>query len=188
MGRPAFFQGLSMIIDSKIRLREKSLADARDNYAWQTDAELVWLDAAPLLTITFAEYLSVYANELRYPSSTSYQFAIETLDGKHIGNCTYYNLDKTKGEAELGILIGNRDYWDKGYGTDTVITMVNHIFHQTNFKRIYLKTLDSNTRAQKCFKKCGFTPYGHLDRDGYSFMLMEIFRKQWEERQTKIEA
>ncbi|GAI42350.1 unnamed protein product, partial [marine sediment metagenome] len=78
----------------------------------------------------------------------------------------------------LGIMIGNRDYWDKGYGADTVTTLLSYIFHQTDLKRIYLKTTDSNNRAQKCFKKCGFTPYGHMERDGFSFTLMEINRKQ----------
>ncbi len=169
-----------MITGSKIRLCDKRLADALDDYIWQTDAELARLDAAPLLTTAFSWYLSDYADELHYPSSIRHRFAVETLDGKHIGNCSYYNIDETKGEAELGIMIGNRDYWDKSYGADTVITLVNYIFHQTNLKRIYLKTIDSNIRAQKCFKKCGFTPYGHLVRDGFSFVLMEIHRSQWE--------
>ena len=177
-----------MIIGSKIKLRDKKLADALDDYIWRTDAELAQLDASPLLTTTFPRYLSDYANELRYPSLIRHRFAVETLEGKHIGNCSYYNIDETKGEAELGIIIGNRDYWDKGYGTDTVNTLVNYIFHQTKLKRIYLKTLDSNSRAHKCFKKCGFTPYGHLVRDGFSFTLMEIIRKQWQERQTQAEA
>ncbi|GAI02420.1 unnamed protein product, partial [marine sediment metagenome] len=96
-------------------------------------------------------------------------------------------IDEAKDEAELGIMICNRDYWDKGYGTDAVTTLVNHIFLQTNLKRIYLKTLDWNQRAQKCFKKCGFTPYGHLARDGYNFVLMELHRKQWKERQKRSE-
>ncbi len=177
-----------MITGSKIRLRDRRLADARDNYAWQTDAELVRLDAASLPTTTFAQYLSVYADELRYPPLTGYRFAVETLEGEHIGNCVSYNMDKMRGESELGILIGNRAYWDKGYGTDTIITMVSYIFCQTNLNRIYLKTLDSNTRAQQCFQKCGFNQYGHLDRDGYSFVLMEISRQQWQERQTETEA
>ena len=176
---------LGMIIGSNIKLRDKSLGDALDDYIWRTDPELVRLDAAPLVTITFSRYLEDYAHELRYPSLTRHRFAMETLDGKHIGNCSYYNIDETKGEAELGIMIGNRDYWDKGYGADTVTTLVNHIFHQTNLQRIYLKTLDSNSRAQKCFKKCGFTPCGHLFRDGFSFTLMEINRKQWQEKQTE---
>ena len=103
----------------------------------------------------------------------------------HIGNCTYYGIDRTKGEAELGIMIGNRDYWDKGYGTDAVTTLVDYILRRTKLNRIYLKTLVSNTRAQKCFKKCGFTLYGHLNRDGYNFVLMELHRKQWLEQQTE---
>ena len=174
-----------MISSSKIVLRKKSLTDAQDDYNWQTDPELAQLDAMPLVTLTFEEYLSAYTIELRYPAPTRRSFAVETLDGKHIGNCVYYNVDEEKGEAELGIMIGNRDYWNKGYGTDAITTLVNHIFQQTNLSRMYLKTLDSNIRAQKCFQKCNLTPYGHLVRDGFNFMLMEIHRKQWQEQQTK---
>ena len=174
-----------MIIGSKIKLRDKRLDDALDDYAWHTDLELTGLDAAPRLTTTFSQYLADYASELRYPSPTRHRFAVETLDGKHIGNCGYYDINETKGEAELGIMIGNRDYWDKGYGADTVTTLVNYIFRQSNLNRIYLKTLDSNTRAQKCFTKCGFTQYGRLNRDGYSFALMELHRKQRQPKQTE---
>ena len=79
-----------------------------------------------------------------------HRFAVETLDGKHIGNCAYYGVNETKGEAELGIMIGDRDCWDKGYGADAVGTLLDYIFRRTNLKRIHLKTLDSNIRAQKC--------------------------------------
>lgn len=174
-----------MITGSKIRLRNKKIDDARDDYTWQTDAELARLDAAPRLTIAFPIYLIDYADELCYPSSARYQFAIETLDGKHIGNCSCYNIDETMSEAELGIMIGDRDYWDKGYGSDAVSTLVNYIFQHTNLQRIYLKTLNHNKRAQECFKKCLFTPYGQSVKDAYSFILMEIHRKQWQKRQTQ---
>jgi len=174
-----------MISSSKIKLRDKKLADAPDDYAWQTDPELAQLDAVPPLTTTFTQYLSNYANELHYPSSSRHPFAVETLDGKHIGNCVYYGVDEGKGEAEVGILIGDRDYWDDGYGTDAVIALANYIFRRTRLNRLYLKTLNDNYRAQKCFKKCGFTPYGHVDRDGFHFVLMELRRKQWHEKQAE---
>jgi RimJ/RimL family protein N-acetyltransferase len=120
---------------------------------------------------------------MRYPTPNRQRFAIETLDGKHVGNCTYYGIDETKSEAELGIIIGNRDYWNQGYGTDAITTLVNHIFQQTKLNRIYLKTLETNARAQRCFEKCGFAPYGHLKRDGYNFVLMELNREEWEKQQ-----
>jgi len=175
-----------MIIGNKIRLRNKRLADAHDDYTWQTDAELARLDAAPPLAATFAQYLLDYVSELYSPSSIRHRFAIETFEGKHIGNCIYYDISESRSEAQLGIMIGNRNYWDKGYGADAVATLVNYIFCQTDLKRIYLKTLDWNGRSQKCFKKCGFTPCGRLVKDGFSFVLMEIHRKQWEKSQTEI--
>ena len=175
-----------MIVGSKVKLRDKKLSDARNDYKWQTNPELVRLDAVPLLTTSFPQYLLDYTSALRYPTSTRHTFAIETFDGKHIGNCVYYNVNETKSEAELGIMLGACDYWDRGYGADAVATLVNHIFQQTNLKRIYLKTLDWNQRAQKCFQKCGFASCGYLAKDGYNFVLMELHRKQWAESWSEV--
>lgn len=174
-----------MIAGEKTLLRNKRVADARDDYTWQTDLELARLDASPQLTASFTRYLLDFAWELRFPSSSRQRFAIETRDGIHIGNCSYYNINKGAGEAELGIMIGRRDYWSQGYGTDATSTLVNHIFGQTGLDRIYLKTLESNTRAQRCFTKCGFTLCGNAARDGYSFLLMELCRENWQHRQKE---
>ncbi len=178
--------GKISISGSKVTLREKRLADARNDYRWQTDPELMRLDATALLTISLARYLLDYASVLQHPTSSICRFAMET-DGKHIGNCTYYNINEKRGEAELGIMIGDRDYWDRGYGSDAVTTMINHIFEATGIGRIYLKTLEGNSRAQGCFLKCGFTPCGQLKRDGYEFVLMELLREQWEKRDARHE-
>lgn len=172
--------GRGMITVSRVKLREKRLLDARNDYRWQTAPDLVRLDAAPLLTTSFQQYLLDYTDELRHPNPRRHLFAIETLDGRHIGNCVYYNVDEDKREVELGIMIGEPDCWDSGYGTEAVNCLVDHIFQQTNLKRIYLKTLDWNLRAQRCFQKCGFAPCGHLARDGHDFILMELHRRHWQ--------
>jgi RimJ/RimL family protein N-acetyltransferase len=171
--------------DSKTRLREKRLSDARSDYLWQTDPELAALDAVPPQALSYPDYLARYAAELRYPSAQRQRFAIETPGGEHIGNCTYYAINYKRGEAELGIMIGNRKYWDRGYGVDAITGLLDIIFRETGLNRIYLKTLASNTRAQKCFAKCGFIPCGRLRRDGYDFILMEIYRRHWLERELE---
>jgi RimJ/RimL family protein N-acetyltransferase len=168
------------IVGSKVRLREKKLSDVRNDYRWQSDPELARLDAAPVLKTSFAVYLLDYTQGIHRPGPNRYPLAIESLEGKHIGNCTCYDINEDKGEAQLGIMIGNRDYWDKGYGTDVVATMVNHIFLNTNLRRIYLKTLDWNIRAQKCFQNGGFTPCGQMRRNSNNFVLMELKREYWE--------
>ena len=166
----------------KVLLRDKRWEDATNDYAWRSDEELARLDAAAPLKIPYTEYVFEHATELNTPSQRRSRFAIEDLNGKHIGNCMYYDIDRKKGQAELGIMIGDRDYWEQGYGTDAITVLVNHIFTTTQFKRVYLKTLDWNTRAQRCFARCGFVPYGRANKRGRSFILMELTRQEWERR------
>jgi RimJ/RimL family protein N-acetyltransferase len=172
---------------AKIKIREKALTDARNDYQWCRSEELSRLDAAFPINMNLSQYIDEFTLELRYPSLTRHRFAVDTLDGEHIGNCSYYNIDVKRGEAEIGIMIGNSDYWNKGYGTDTIRTLINYIFNHTSFNRLYLKTLEWNIRAQRCFLKCGFTPYNQLPRDGYKFLLMELTRQQWQKQKKEQE-
>ena len=118
--------------------------------------------------------------ELSYPPARRQRFAIETLDGLHIGNCMFYDISEAKGEAELGIMIGDRRYWNKAYGTDAVNTVLQYVFTQTRLRRVYLHTLDWNVRAQKSFEKCGFVAKGRVNRNGHTFIAMEISKELWE--------
>ena len=169
-----------MINNSRIRLRPKRLSDAKEDYAWQTDPELCKLDAAEALDMSYQQYLSEYTFELCYPSSNRHEFGIDTLEGQHIGNCVYYNVNQSESKTELGIMIGNRVYWNQGYGAEAVTMLLSHIFDKTSLKRVYLTTLEWNIRAQTCFKKCGFTGCGRLVRDDYNFLLMAIHREEFQ--------
>jgi RimJ/RimL family protein N-acetyltransferase len=159
-------------------LREKRIGDARNDYGWRTDAELASFDAARPFAAAFDDYLALYRDELTYPSPYRRTLAIEDRDGRHIGNVMYYNIDAVRREAEIGITIGERDYWGRGYGTDVVLTLVRHILRVTGFRRIYLKTLDWNTRAQRAFEKAGFRVSGRSRRAGNVFVVME-FLSAW---------
>jgi ribosomal-protein-alanine N-acetyltransferase len=166
-----------MIKGEKVVLRGKRLEDARQDYAWKTDPELSQLDATLPLEVPFKTYLLTYAEELdRSIDGKGHLFAVETLDGKHIGNCCYYNVERGRREAEVGILIGDAAYWDAGYGTDAVNALLDHVFRKERLRRVYLHTLAWNTRAQKAFKKCGFVEDKRVTRAGYEFIRMEMKR------------
>lgn len=178
MRRPPILANLTkpaVLTSNKVNLRPKRLQDAANDYSWRQDAELCRLDAAIPISCSFEEFLENYTEELYRPSK-SYRFAIETPEGKHIGNCSYFNIDETKKEAEMGIMIGDRAYWNHGYGVDAILATLNHIFSQTDLKRVYLKTLSWNIRAHKCFQKCGFVPCGQITHGDYTFILMETHR------------
>ena len=163
----------------KVVLREKRIEDAPDDYAWRVDDELARLDATRPLRMSYEDFLKYSREELVYPSPRSKRIAIDTLDGEHIGNCMYYDIDLRRGETELGIMI-DRKYWDRGYGTDTIDTLLNHIFSTTAITRVYLHTLDWNHRARRSFAKSGFREVKPVRRNGLDFIQMEVWRDAWE--------
>ena len=172
--------GKAVIRGEKVVIREKRLEDAADDHAWRTDEELARLDATRPLKMSYQEFLRYSREELLYAGSASKRLAIETLDGRHIGNCMYYDISDRRGEAELGIMIGDRDYWSRGYGTDSVDAMLTHIFSTTALNRVYLHTLEWNQRAKRAFAKAGFSEVKKLRRSGMDFILMEVHRPEWE--------
>lgn len=176
----------AIMTGKRIKIRLKSLSDAKEDYIWQTDAELARLDAATPLEMTYQRYLSEYSFELTYPSANRCEFAVENLNGEHIANCVYYNINSSESQTEIGIMIGNRYYWNQGYGFEIINTLMGYIFHTIKLDHIYLTTLTWNIRAQKCFKKCGFKESGLIERDRRSFLLMSIDRVEWEKLQTSI--
>ena len=159
-------------------LREKCLADASDDFRWRSETDLSRYDAARPLSMEYQEFLSLYQEELRYPSQYRRSLAIDDEAGKHIGNVMYYNIDAVHGEAELGITIGEPEYWNRGYGTDAARLLVGRLLRDLGFKRVYLKTLEWNHRARRAFEKAGFSECGRTYRSGSSFILMEI-RREW---------
>lgn len=159
-----------------VRLREKQIDDARRDYEWRRDPELARFDAARPLTMSYRAFVSSMSEDLRFTSAYRRSFAIEELEGgTHIGNVMYYGYDPVSREAELGITIGDRDYWSRGYGRDAVRVLVRYLFEERDLARVYLHTLSWNYRAQTAFSRAGFRRVKSVHRDGHDFEQMEIF-------------
>jgi RimJ/RimL family protein N-acetyltransferase len=162
-------------------IRRKRLVDAADEYRWRRDRDLAKFDASPAVQSTFQEYQRTWSFDYRFTDVAGRSFAIEAEDGRHIGNVMYYNIDKQRGEAEIGISIGERGLWSRGYGSDALSAIVGVLFRSGGLSRLYLHTLDWNDRAQRCFRRVGFAPSGTLWRNGHTFVVMEL-RREWLER------
>ena len=180
-------EGRVIITGKKVVLREKCAADIEADYAWRTDEELARLDATRPITMSYAAFLRYSKEELRYSSDTSKRLAIDTHDANYIGNCMYYDVDTINKEAELGIVIGNKNYWSQSYGYDAIVILLDHLFYTTKLQRVYLHTLEWNKRAQRCFERCGFSMVRPRKRNGYNFILMDISQDHWQEiREEKL--
>jgi RimJ/RimL family protein N-acetyltransferase len=165
----------------KVRVREKRVEDIRNEYSWRVDPELSRLDATRPMTMSYEDFFRYSKEEMQFPNYRSKRLAVETLGGIHIGNIMYYDLNMQNRQAELGIMIGDKDYWSSGYGTDTVDTLLQHLFTILELDRVYLHTLSWNYRAQASFTKSGFKLVRNVKRGSQDFILMEVLRSDWEE-------
>ena len=118
--------------------------------------------------------------------------AIEVREGDcwvHIGNVGLHRIDWKNRVATLGIVIGEKAYWNRGYGTEAVKTMLRYAFHELGLNRVELETYSFNPRAQRCYQKAGFrrerVRRQALYRDGefHDVITMGILRSEFEEGQ-----
>lgn len=159
---------------------ETNLAlDAR----WERDSAFHRLASdSPAYPITLNQARKFY--ESRGPNSFS--FAICTLsDNCTIGYIGMWVESWASGEAWVGIGIGERDYWGKGYGTDAMQVILRYAFTELNLFRVSLAALGSNARAIRSYEKCGFVREGEVrdaaryDGQYFTEVGMGILRDEW---------
>lgn len=98
----------------------------------------------------------------------TYDFAIEDLKtGKYIGGCSINECDVKNRTCVVGIMIGEKEYWGKGYGSDALKVLIKFIFEEVNMNKIKLNVFSFNNRAIACYKKVGFKEEGILKKEIY---------------------
>jgi RimJ/RimL family protein N-acetyltransferase len=85
---------------------------------------------------------------------------IDIKNDELIGNCGFLDIDHLNQTAEVGIFIGNKNYWDKGYGTEALTLLLDYGFKALNLHNIGLKVYSFNKRAIKSYEKIGFKIIG----------------------------
>lgn len=100
--------------------------------------------------------------------SKDYNFAIETLDGdRYIGGCGLVDLDWKNRHSKVGIFIGDKTLWGKGYGTDAMNVLLDFIFNEMGLLKVMLDVYDFNKRAIKSYEKSGFVVEGVRKKELY---------------------
>jgi ribosomal-protein-alanine N-acetyltransferase len=126
-------------------------------YRWsQDDALQYWSGTIPGGR-SYANFLDTVAQRDWPTDGKRISYAIMTGDDALIGMVSCYNIDERNGNGELGIYLGEKEYWGQGYGTDALVTFLRHLFGDLRFNLIYLHTYESNVRAQRSYSHAGFT-------------------------------
>jgi RimJ/RimL family protein N-acetyltransferase len=114
---------------------------------------------------------------------------IEAQEGElwtPIGTCGYHGIDWRSRSAELGISIGEKSFWNKGYGTETMRLLLKYGFETLNLNRIMLDVFDTNKRAIRTYEKAGFLLEGRkrqaMYKNGkyFDILIMSVIRDEWQ--------
>jgi len=171
---------------------EEPEARAKVEVRWQGDSELHRLAGAEPAMMESEKKLKEWfekQNENGFKPQR-YPFSVRTLeDDKHIG---FFGLwvDLIHGEAWVGIGIGEREYWGKGYGTDMMKLCLQYAFTELNVHRVSLGVHEYNPRALRSYEKAGFQLEGRTRRDilregvRTDSLWMGILRDEWLQMQT----
>jgi RimJ/RimL family protein N-acetyltransferase len=84
-----------------------------------------------------------------------------------IGSIGFSTIDWRNRCSEFGIMIGEKDYWNQGYGTEAVEMLLKHGFETLNLNRIFLRVFENNPGAIRAYEKAGFSHEGRLRQAEY---------------------
>ncbi|WP_410982898.1 GNAT family N-acetyltransferase [Bacillus cereus] len=149
-----------------IRLRELSLDDVEDRYQWSLDTEVTKHLVVPDQYPPFTRDETKRWIEMCMSQENGYeQRAIVTGDGVHIGWIDLKNFDTTNKNAELGIAIGNKEYWGRRYGVAALYSMLQIGFYEFGLEKVWLRVDADNVKAMKSYEKTGFVCEGIMRND-----------------------
>jgi RimJ/RimL family protein N-acetyltransferase len=178
-----------MINGHRIRLRPIEKDDLPRFVKWFSDAE-VRGHLAMHLPMSLGQEERWYERNLQAGDTQAWALDAQPADMAvgpwvHIGSCGFHNVDWRNRSAEIGIVIGPHDYWNRGYGTDAVATLVGFGFGTLNLNRIALRVYADNARAIHCYEKVGFQHEGRLRQDNFhegryrDTLLMGLLHQDW---------
>lgn len=174
-----------MYYGEKVKLRAYRKEDIEQACKYMNDYEIKKFLAPGVPYPMMLEQESKWYDSLA-SSMDSYNFAIEDrITGIYIGGCGINNVDWKNSIALIGIFIGDKSFWNKGYGTDALNVLLKFIFEEMNVNKVKLNVYSFNPRAKRCYEKCGFVVEGtlreELFREGayHDVYIMSILKSEW---------
>lgn len=165
----------------RIWLRRPQMPDAHYVFHWERDDEVWRYDPHRPYSHSMREFLPVF--ERNYVRGNGRQFWLLIENELHlpIGTITYFNVDARAGQAEVGLGLGEKSSWGKGYGSEAIHTLMQYLFTQSGFLRLYAETALANIPARKAFARAGFTEVGQIfdpRSSGDPWVLLEIWKQR----------
>jgi len=158
------------ITGKHIYLREVRLNDVNENYyRWMNDPEVTKFTESRFYPVS-KEALEEYVTEKQKDKDSIFLAIIFKENHQHIGNIKLGPINWIHRLADIGIIVGEKDYWGKGCATDAIRLISNYAFRTLNIHKVTAGCYKSNAASGKAFENAGFTKEGvrkaHMFYDG----------------------
>jgi RimJ/RimL family protein N-acetyltransferase len=150
-----------------------------------------WLtDLAVSIPLGDEAYMSLTPDGMRKDIGNTgprdHVFSIVANEGDlPIGRCLLFNVDHINRSSFLGIFIGDKEYWSKGYGREAITLLLEYAFNLLNLNSVMLGVFSFNERAIQCYKSVGFKEIGRRRQSRliggkyYDGVLMDILAEEF---------
>jgi RimJ/RimL family protein N-acetyltransferase len=172
------------MIGKKCYLSPMDTNDAEKFAGWLNDLEIT-VNLTLYNSVINTENEKIFLGDL----SKEHNYSIVDINTDElIGTCGFVDLDHLNQTGEVGIFIGNKNYWNKGYGTEALTLLLDYGFKALNLHNILIRVYSFNARARKCYEKTGFKVIGKrreaLRRGDktYDIILLDILYNEFYEK------
>lgn len=144
------------LVGERCYLSPINVSDVAQYCEWLND-----LEVARNLTMARHNVSLTSEREALERLSKDHNYAIVTLgDDRLIGNCGFGSIDHLHRTAEIGIFIGDKEYWGQGYGPEAMRLLLAYGFDHLNLRNVMLIVYSFNERAIRAYTKIGFRELG----------------------------
>jgi RimJ/RimL family protein N-acetyltransferase len=152
----------------KVRLaplaRERHLDNA---VRWLNDPEVTaWtlIGDMPVTRLAEEGFFTRHDVDPYVGTPTEISFAIETLEGEHIGFSGLHKIDWRQGVASTGTILGRRDLWGRGYGADAARVRTRYAFEVLGLRLLLSEALADNLGSIGMLTRAGYREVGRIPR------------------------
>jgi RimJ/RimL family protein N-acetyltransferase len=165
------------MVGEKCYLSPLSMEDAEPFTRWENDLAV----ALPLGDEAFVPVSLEKSQEQVVEAIRNHSHVFGILDlatDQLIGRCMLFSLDLVNRSAMMGMMIGEKEYWDHGYGQEATRLLLDYGFNLLNLNSIMLGVYAFNERAIQAYRRVGFREIGRRRQvriiNGQKFDLLEM--------------
>lgn len=158
-----------IILESDIfYLRKISIDDCNENYLkWMNDPEINKYLESRFTTHTI-DSLKDFVNSMNNSDNNVLFAIVDKESDTHIGNIKLGNIHPIHKYADIGLLIGDKNYWGRGIATNAIKLVSEFAFDELNLRKVFAGVYENNIGSIKAFEKCGFKK-AYVKKDNYYF-------------------